>query len=210
MRECIPALEQSMPPKTDLDDLSVSSTSVLISRFSALVTLMLCQSLSSIILGRYSELLRDEKGMNVTLFLTMLVGAGGNAGNQVAVSVIRGIALQKIDIGEGGRGRKKYKYTMGSLLTRELGIGLGLSAGLCVAGYFRVIWFVEEEIRHVMAQVVTLSLFLIVITSVLVGYCLPFMFLFMGLDPAHAGPSVQVIMDIFGVFITCLIGAWLL
>ena len=57
---------------------------------------------------------------------------------EVAVSVIRGIALQKIDIGEGGRGRKKYKYTMGSLLTRELGIGLGLSAGLCVAGYFRV------------------------------------------------------------------------
>ena len=30
----------------------------------------------------------------VTLFLTMLVGAGGNAGNQSAIKVIRGLVSQ--------------------------------------------------------------------------------------------------------------------
>eukprot|EP00967_Tisochrysis_lutea_P048138 scaffold58785_cov19-Tisochrysis_lutea.AAC.3 len=42
-----------------------------------------------------AELLRDH--IVVTLFLTMLVGAGGNAGNQSAIKVIRGLvsAVQK-------------------------------------------------------------------------------------------------------------------
>lgn len=41
-------------------------------------------------LDRYEALLREH--IFVTLFLTMLVGAGGNAGNQSAIKVIRGLA----------------------------------------------------------------------------------------------------------------------
>ena len=40
-------------------------------------------------LDSYQELLRNH--LVVTLFLTMLVGAGGNAGNQSAIKVIRGL-----------------------------------------------------------------------------------------------------------------------
>jgi hypothetical protein len=56
-----------------------------------LVWLMLLQSTSSWILGRYQTLLSEN--MIVISFLTMLVGAGGNAGAQSAVSSVRGIAL---------------------------------------------------------------------------------------------------------------------
>jgi hypothetical protein len=34
----------------------------------------------------------------ITLFLTMLVGAGGNAGNQSAIQVIRGLATKEMEV----------------------------------------------------------------------------------------------------------------
>ena len=51
--------------------------------------LLVLQSMSSFVLDSYQELLRNH--LVVTLFLTMLVGAGGNAGNQSAIKVIRGL-----------------------------------------------------------------------------------------------------------------------
>jgi Mg/Co/Ni transporter MgtE len=41
------------------------------------------------VLDMYQDLLRNH--LVITLFLTMLVGAGGNAGNQSAIKVIRGL-----------------------------------------------------------------------------------------------------------------------
>ena len=43
-----------------------------------LLGLLVLQSTSSLVLDQYQQLLRDH--LVVTLFLTMLVGAGGNAG----------------------------------------------------------------------------------------------------------------------------------
>ena len=54
-----------------------------------LLALLVLQSSSSFVLEYYEELLRNH--LVVTLFLTMLVGAGGNAGNQSAIKVIRGM-----------------------------------------------------------------------------------------------------------------------
>ena len=54
-----------------------------------LLGLLVLQSMSSFVLDSYQELLRNH--LVVTLFLTMLVGAGGNAGNQSAIKVIRGL-----------------------------------------------------------------------------------------------------------------------
>lgn len=50
-----------------------------------LLGLLILQSTSSFVLDQYQQLLRDH--LVVTLFLTMLVGAGGNAGNQSAIKV---------------------------------------------------------------------------------------------------------------------------
>ena len=54
-----------------------------------LLGLLVLQSSSSFILDRYEALIREH--LFITLFLTMLVGAGGNAGNQSAIKVIRGL-----------------------------------------------------------------------------------------------------------------------
>jgi Mg/Co/Ni transporter MgtE len=43
------------------------------------------------VLQRYESML--SRHVIITVFLTMLVGAGGNAGNQSAIKVIEGIAI---------------------------------------------------------------------------------------------------------------------
>ena len=54
-----------------------------------LLGLLVLQSTSSFVLEQYQQLLKEH--LVVTVFLTMLVGAGGNAGNQSAIKVIRGL-----------------------------------------------------------------------------------------------------------------------
>jgi hypothetical protein len=69
------------PPRTSLQEA--------FTRGRWLVGLLVLQSTSSFILESYEDLLREH--LVVTVFLTMLVGAGGNAGNQSAIKVIRGL-----------------------------------------------------------------------------------------------------------------------
>ena len=59
-----------------------------------LLGLLVLQSMSSVVLEHYEQLIKDH--LVVTLFLTMLVGAGGNAGNQSAIKVIRGLVSSQL------------------------------------------------------------------------------------------------------------------
>ena len=77
-------LEQSIHPEP-------SYLRGIIDRSSWLVGLLIFQSLSSYILRFNEALLQTHPA--IVYFLTMLVGAGGNAGNQATVRAIRGIAL---------------------------------------------------------------------------------------------------------------------
>ena len=72
-----------------------------------LLGLLILQSTSSLVLARYEDLIKEN--IIVTLFLTMLVGAGGNAGNQSAIHVIRGLATGEM---EGAEARKFYKEVL--------------------------------------------------------------------------------------------------
>ena len=57
--------------------------SVARSRVPILISLLVLQSCSSFILRHFEETL--ERHVQITFYLTMLVGAGGNAGNQASV-----------------------------------------------------------------------------------------------------------------------------
>jgi Mg/Co/Ni transporter MgtE len=61
-----------------------------------LMGLLVLQSTSSFVLEANEGLIRDH--LVITLFLTMLVGAGGNAGNQSAIQVIRGLATKEMEV----------------------------------------------------------------------------------------------------------------
>lgn len=80
-------------------------------------------------------------------------------------------------------------------------MALLLGGGLSVAGFLRV-YITNGSLLN--AAAISLSLLSIVVSSVLLGSGLPFALARAGIDPANAGTSIQVVMDVLGVAITCV------
>ena len=57
---------------------------------------------------------------------------------------------------------------------------------------------------------ITASLALIVLISVTLGAVLPLLMKRLGVDPAHASTTIQVIMDILGVVLTVVVSTAIL
>lgn len=173
---------------------SISFGEALRDRAYWLVGLLIMQSLSGIILSRNELLLANHPV--IIYYLTMMVGAGGNAGNQASVRVIRGIALGTLN-----------NRTRGQFLVRELKMAATLSLILSVAGFARTICFrtpLPEAIT------VTAALALIVFSSICLGAILPLLLERIGVDPAHSSTTIQVIMDILGVLLAVLVSGAIL
>lgn len=159
-----------------------------------LVGLLILQSLSGIILMRNEALLINHPV--IIYYLTMMIGAGGNAGNQASVRVIRGLALGTLN-----------EQTRGQFLTREIKMAATLSLILSTAGFCRTIAF-KTPLPE--AFTVTTALALIVFSSVCLGAVLPLFLEKLGIDPAHSSTSIQVIMDILGVFLAVIVSGAIL
>ncbi len=137
----------------------------------------------------------------VIYFLTMLVGAGGNAGNQASVRVIRGIAVGALS--------PHHHAARRQFLFRELKMALGLSIIVAMVGFMRTILF--HSITPLSEAIaITVALYLIVLTSICFGAILPFILQRFRIDPAHSSTSIQVIMDILGVYLTVAVTSLLL
>jgi magnesium transporter len=155
-----------------------------------LIGLLLLQSFSSMILANYSSLINQYA--IITFFLTMLVGTGGNAGNQSATLVIRGLTTKEITRQNGIK-----------ILLREFGISLVMASLLGLVAFARVVYAAHSPF---FALVISLSLILIVITSIVMGAFIPIILERCGIDPAHsATPFLATLMDILGVLIYCLV-----
>ena len=152
------------------------------SRARWLVGLLALQSCSGFILSRNEILLQDHPV--IIYFLTMLVGAGGNAGNQASVRVIRGLALGTLNA-----------ETQSQFLSRELRMAFALSLILSLAGFLRATLF-HTPFPETMAM--TLALSMIVFSSICLGAVLPLLLQKLGVDPAHSSTTIQVVMDVLG------------
>jgi len=167
-------------------------TSSLRSRATWLLGLLVAQSCSSFVLADNEQLLVTHP--TVIFFMTMLVGAGGNAGNQAAVRIIRGLATGEV--------APNLSERTTTIITDEVRRAFALGAILVAAGFVRVIAF-GYPIESAVA--IACSLCSIVFISVVTGAALPMAMDRFGIDPAHAGATIQVIMDLVGVLVTCLI-----
>jgi len=166
--------------------------SSLSSRARWLLGLLVAQSCSSFILADNEGLLTSHP--TVVFFMTMLVGAGGNAGNQASVRLIRGLATGEVNPASAEQTRR--------LVFNEARVALSLALILVLAGYARVTLFSGSPAD---ATAISASLFLIVSTSVILGTVLPLVLNRLRIDAAHASTSIQVIMDVVGVLITCTV-----
>ena len=171
-------------------------TSSLGTRASWLLGLLVCQSLSSFILADNEALLVNHP--TVIFFMTMLVGAGGNAGNQAAVRIIRGLATGEVDPSPTDRTRQ--------IFSDEVARAGALALILVVAGFVRVVAF-QASIED--AAAISAALFIIVSTSVVLGTLLPLLLQAARIDAAHASTTIQVVMDVLGVLITCTVAPFI-
>ena len=160
-----------------------------------LVGLLILQSCSSFILESNQKLITQHP--TIIYFLTMLVGAGGNCGNQASVRMIRGIALGTVN-----------SKTVSHILFREFIMALSIATLLAVICFGRA--FLSSDCSVSESVTITLALVMIVIISIIVGSILPLLLQFVKIDPAHASTLIQVVMDISGVAITCLVATVLL
>lgn len=159
-----------------------------------LVGLLMAQSASGVILSRNEALLANHPV--IIFFLTMLVGAGGNAGNQASVRVIRGIALGTLN-----------EKTQNQFLIREFKMAMVLSVILSLAGFIRAAAF-RTPLPETVA--VTTALGMIVFSSICLGAVLPLFLKRLGVDPAHSSTTIQVVMDILGVILAVIVSSAIL
>jgi len=144
-----------------------------------LTGLLICQSCSGLILASNEALLQGHPA--IIYFLTMLVGAGGNAGNQASVRVIRGLALGSIT-----------DKNQVAVVASEFRSAIILSSILSIVGFLRCVLF-HTPLPETIA--ITGSLFLVVFISVVLGASLPLLMKKLGADPAHSSTSIQVIVS---------------
>lgn len=163
-------------------------------RSSWLIGLLIFQSCSSYILAANLELL--EHHPSIIYFLTMLVGAGGNCGNQASVRIIRGIAMGTIT----------EKNQM-KVIRRECCMAVSLCIIMGFVGLVRC-YLSSTTFEETIA--ITAALIIIVFISIIMGAILPLLLQKLGSDSAHASTSIQVIMDISGVLITCVVSSIIL
>jgi hypothetical protein len=190
-----------------------SFLSVVMDRAGWLAGLLVLQSLSSFIIQRNEILLEDHAV--IIRFLTMLVGAGGNAGNQATVKgafewiiyrsrellrlVFTHLLLFQITVIRGLAVGTIRADSFLNFWKEELKVGLAISGILAVAGCVRVAVFAVPW-KETLA--ITCSLFSIVWISTVLGSLLPMGLKLLRIDPAHSSTTIQVIMDILGVTIT--------
>ncbi|CAE8740977.1 unnamed protein product [Polarella glacialis] len=184
--------EEAVDSFESVDEVS-GSLEVFWHRAGWLVVLLMCQSTSSLILQRFEFLIKSHPV--VIYFLTMLVGAGSNAGGQSTVLVVRRLALAAA---RGDRQRLSVRRIVG----HEVGVGLRLAVVLFLACIVRCVLF---KVNRLECLTICLSMLVIVFTSTLIGSALPLLLSRLGVDPAHAGATIQVIMDVSGVLLTCAV-----
>lgn len=164
-----------------------------------LVLLAFISIISGYVLYRFEAVL--EQAFVLTLFLPMVVAAGGNAGGQAATMVVRALALGEITPGSALRIAWKEART---------GLFLGLALGVSIALFITFIlpFFQPQDGGPqafgfaLLATAVSISLTVQVLSATVLGAMLPILARAARLDPAVvSAPSLASIVDVSGMFI---------
>ena len=152
-------------------------------RLGWLLVLTVAYVISSFIITKQSNLL--ELVPSLIIFIPLLMDTAGDAGSQALAMVVRGIAVDTID-------KSFYK----TVFFKELGVALIAGAFLAVGNFFRIMYFSANTGEFYLALVVSLTVYLVVIISKIVGGILPLVALSFNQDPAvMASPLITTISD---------------
>lgn len=169
--------------------LSTPVFSIVRSRVIWLLVLALGATFTVSVLGAFEAAI--EELVVLTLFIPLLIGLGGNTGNQAATTVTRALALQDVSARD-----------IWSVLYRELRVGLllGLLLGLIGFGLTTLIFGLN------IGLVIGLTLFAICTVAATVGGVMPLVGLALRADPAvFSNPFITTFVDATGLIIYFLI-----
>lgn len=152
-----------------------------------LIVLVILESASSIIMKNYGGLL--QRWIALSFYLPILIAAGGNAGMQSAMMVVRGLTTGSIKVKDFVK-----------VIARESILGLSIGVILALVGLLRV--FLQEGGDWLFSISVGIAMGITITFSAVIGAALPLLFRRLKLDPAlMSGPLITTIVDIVGIFI---------
>lgn len=163
-------------------------------RFPWLLLLMLSSTFTSQILTSFESKL--AACVALTAFIPMIMGSGGNAGGQTSVTIIRGLAIEEIQM------RDILK-----ILFKEVRVSLLCGVALGIATFAKMmlidnLLLGNTQVTMLISLVVSFTLCVTIIVAKLVGCLLPILAKRLGLDPAvMASPFITTIVDALSLLI---------
>lgn len=122
-------------------------------------------------------------------FIPLLMGLGGNVGNQSSAIIVRGLATGYVNPKESLK-----------ILFREIIIGIGI--GSIISSILFIINRYIYSYPLIFSLIVTVSLFLNILVAAFIGTTLPLLFNKLNIDPAIASaPFISTTLDIIGQLI---------
>lgn len=181
--------------QSELSYLNTSAQSHFRRRVIWLVVLAFVSIFSGYVMFRFSEVL--DQAYILSLFLPMVVAAGGNSGGQAATMVIRAMSLGEVSPGTALRIAWKEMQT--GLL---LGATLGLAMGTFIYFLLPLLQNQKEVGYSHLAMAVSSALLIQVFSATLLGALLPLAARAIRLDPAVvSSPSLASTVDVTGMLI---------
>lgn len=161
-----------------------------------LILLLISSTFTGSIITHYEQALGSM--VILTAFIPMLMGTGGNAGGQASATIIRGLSLGEIRMGNILR-----------ILWKEFRISLLCGVSLSVLIFVKAMLIDRASVE--VALVVAISLLATVILAKLVGCALPILAKRVGFDPAvMASPFITTIVDAVSLLIYFQIASYAL
>eukprot|EP00961_Rhodomonas_salina_P032831 442457-Rhodomonas_salina.4 len=178
-------------PTTHPSYFKTSLKELVVRRSGVLTVLLLLQSVSSLVLTSYSSLI--EQHVFLALFLTMLTGTGGNAGNQSSALVIRGLSTGEI-----------HKGNSWLVIARELMASSAIAFVLASAAFTRVLF--TQGCSFTAALIISVTTFITVVGAIAGGTVVPLLLDRLGFDPVHlSSPILATLTDVMGVLLLCVV-----
>ena len=151
-----------------------------------LLLLMISATFTSVIINSYDAALAT---LGLAAFMPMIMGTGGNAGSQASVTIIRGLSIGEIEMGDIIR-----------IIWKELRVSLLCGITMAIATFGKIMLI--EQPGFMTAVVVSLTLVATIVTAKLVGCVLPVLAKRVGFDPAvMASPFITTIVDALSLVI---------
>ncbi|MCS7058401.1 MAG: magnesium transporter [Meiothermus sp.] len=159
-----------------------------------LIILIITGSITSTILQGFESVL--EAVTALAFYVPVLVGTGGNTGNQSSTLIVRALATRDVGLGDWLR-----------ILRKELGVGLLLGLTLATLLSGKVLLDGQAQLL----LVVGVSLGLVVLLANVVGAMLPLLLRRLGLDPALiSNPLIATVTDVTGLIVYLSVARMLL